>query len=242
MVRRIAESKELETGNHIHHLDLDKHRTGESDVHLTATLYLHQALRYVFRGAVQTYVGANMSLCYDESNPEAVCAPDVFVAKGVPQHDRCCYKLWEEKVPPSAIFEITSRHTRVEDLGTKRGLYELLGVREYFVFDPLGEHLSSQLQGYHLVPAGHYQPMALSPDKTLFSPTLGLTLKIDRVLLRVIDPITGVIIPTLEESVNQAQALLTLAQTQTKRAEVAEVELARLQSEIERLARQFIHN
>ena len=46
------------------------------------------------------------------------------------------------------VFEITSRGTRLEDLGTKRALYAMLGVREYFLYDPLGEYLQPPLQGY----------------------------------------------------------------------------------------------
>jgi Uma2 family endonuclease len=205
---------------------------GESDAHLNAILYLHQALRYAFKDVTRTYVGANLSLYYEEGNPEAQCTPDVFVVKGVSKHSRCNYKLWEEKIPPSAIFEITSRNTRVEDLGTKRGLYELLGVREYFVFDPLGEYLSPQLQAYHLVPAGHYQHMVVSPSGTLFSQELGLTLKLDGPLLRVMEPKTGKPIPTLEEAVSEGKKWLEQAHTEAKRAEHAEEELTRLQTEL----------
>ncbi|MFN8457261.1 MAG: Uma2 family endonuclease [Anaerolineae bacterium] len=215
---------------------------GESDAHLNAILYLHQALRYAFKDVSQTYVGANLTLYFEEGNPDAQCTPDLFVVKGVPKHNRCNYKLWEEKAPPSAIFEITSRQSRVEDLGTKRGLYELLGVREYFVFDPLGEYLSPQLYAYHLVPAGHYQPLVLSSAGTLFSQELGLTFKVDGPLLRVIEPKTGVLIPTLEEAVSQGKKWLEQAQTEARRAEHAEEELVRLQTELDQLGRPFDHN
>lgn len=215
---------------------------GESDAHLNAILYLHQALRYVFKDVSQTYVGANQSFYFEEGIPEAQCTPDLFVVKGVSKHNRCNYKLWEEKVTPSAIFEITSRQTRVEDLGTKRGLYELLGIREYFVFDPLGEYLSPQLHAYHLVPAGHYQQMFLSPAGTLFSQELGLTFKVDGTLLRVIEPKTGRPIPTLEEAVSQGKKWLEQAQTEAKRAEHAEEELTRLQTELNQLGRQLTDN
>lgn len=217
--------------------EVDTLLPGESDAHLTAILYLHQALRFAFKDISRTYVGANQCLYFEEGNPEAQCTPDIFVVKGVAKQNRCNYKLWEEKVSPTAIFEITSRQTRLEDLGTKRGLYELLGVREYFVFDPLGEYIPSQLQAYHLVPAGHYQHMVLTPAKTMFSQELGLTFKVDGALLRVIEPKTGALIPTLEEAVSQSKKWLEQAQTEAKRAELAEEELMRLQTEMEHLGR-----
>jgi Uma2 family endonuclease len=136
----------------------------------------------------------------------------------------------KEKVAPCTIFEITSRGTRLEDLATKRGLYELLGVREYFLFDPLDEYLSPRLQGFHLV-GGYYQPMTSSPDGTLPSQELGIILRPEGTLLRVVDPATGKTIPTLDEAADQFQA-------EAKRADAAEAELVRLRAELEHLRRQ----
>jgi hypothetical protein len=211
---------------------------GESDVHFSVILYLRQALRYVFRHTPQTYVAANMFLYYEEGNPEARRAPDVFVVKGVPKHDRRVYKLWEEPAGPCLIFEITSRSTRLEDVGTKRGLYELLGVNEYFLFDPLAEYLSPPLQGFRLV-AGYYQPLPLAAEGTLVSAELGVILKPEGTLLRIIDPATGQEIPTLDEAMEQTEIALEQAQQETERANLAETETARLQAEVEQLRRQL---
>jgi hypothetical protein len=136
------------------------------------------------------------------------------------------------------LFEITSRSTRLEDLGAKRGLYELLGVREYFLFDPLDEYLSPRLQGFHLVES-YYQPSVLSPDGTLLSQELGVILKPEGTLLRVIDPTTGEEIPTLDEAIDQTQAALEQAQAASERADLAEAEAARLRGELEQLRRQL---
>lgn len=214
----------------INYPETDGQPMGESDVHINVILYLRQALRHLFRQAEQIYVAANMFLYYEEDNPEARRAPDVFVVKGVPKHDRRVYKLWEEQAVPCVIFEITSRSTRLEDVGTKRGLYELLGVQEYFLFDPLNEYLSPRLQGYHLV-KDYYQPLDLSPDGTLLSQELGVILKPEGILLRVIDPATGQEIPTLDEAIDQTQV-------ETDRANQAAEEAARLRAELEQLRRQ----
>jgi Uma2 family endonuclease len=57
-------------------------------------------------------------------------APDIFVVKGVPKGDRRTYKLWEEDDKgPQVVFEVSSRRTRKEDLGLKKGTYEMLGVK-----------------------------------------------------------------------------------------------------------------
>jgi Uma2 family endonuclease len=193
---------------------------GETDIHIAAILYLRQALRHIFRQAEQIYVAANMLFYYEKGDPTAARAPDVFVVKGIAKHDRRTYKLWEEQVAPCAVFEITSRSTRLEDLGTKRALYEMLGVQEYFLFDPLDEYLSPRLQGFTLF-EGYYQPMTLTSDKTLFSQTLDLILRPEGSLLRVINPTTSQTIPTLTEAMDAAQA--------------AEAEAARLRAELARL-------
>ena len=214
---------------------------GETDVHITVLLYLRQALRFLFRRDERVYVAADMLFYYEEGNPTEVKVPDVFVVKGIPKHDRRIYKLWEEGAAPCTIFEITSRSTRLEDIGTKRALYEMLGVHEYFLFDPLAEYLRPQLQGFRLVKGG-YQPMVQSADGTLTSEELGVILQPAGALLRLVDSSTGEPIPTLDEAAVKAdEALeraitLTLqAEAETQRAEAAEARVAELLAEIERL-------
>ncbi len=231
-------------GPAIHYPESDGKPMGETDFHISAILYLRQALRHHFRSAEQVYVAANMLFYYEEGNPGAVTSPDVFVVKGIPKHDRRIYKLWEERVAPCVTFEITSRSSRLEDLGTKRALYEMLGVQEYYLFDPLGEYLSPPLQGFQLA-EGRYQPMRPSPEGTLYSQELGLILRPEGNLLRLVNPATGEPLPTLEEAIElmqvmmeRAQAEAQRAQAEAQRADRAEAELARLRAELERLRRQ----
>jgi Uma2 family endonuclease len=200
---------------------------GETDFHITVIFYLRQALRHFFHRAEKVYVAANMFFYYEEGNPGGVTAPDTFVVKGVPKHDRRTYKLWEEKVAPCVTIEVTSLSSRIEDLGTKKGVYEMLGVREYFVFDPLKEYLNPPFQGFELA-GGFYRPMSLRTDNTLLSQELGLILRPDGPLLRLVDPATGLVIPTLAEAV-------ALADWEAQRADAAEAEMVRLRSELEKL-------
>jgi len=210
---------------------------GETEYHVQAILYLYQALRHFFRRAERIYAIANMLFYYEEGNPTAVVVPDAFVVKGIPKRLRRTYMLWEEKVAPCAVFEITSRSTRLDDLGGKRALYEMLGVREYFLFDPLDEYLSPRLQGWRLA-GKSYQPIELSPEGALFSEELGLILRPEGVLLRLIDANTGEVLPTLDEAVDLAFAEMERAQIEAERAQAeaerAQIEAERAQAETER--------
>ncbi len=222
----------------IHYPETDGEPMGETDFHINVILYLRQALRYFFRQADQIYVAANMFFYYEEGNPHARRAPDVFVVKGVSKHDRRIYRLWEERVAPCTVFEITSKSTRLEDLGTKRALYEILGVQEYFLFDPLNEYVSTQLQGFRLVEGYYQQPLPLSEDGSLLSEELGLILKPEQSLLRVLDAETGETVPTLDESVAQTEAAVEQARAAVQQAETeaqrAEVEAQRAETEAQR--------
>jgi Uma2 family endonuclease len=162
---------------------------GETDVHIDALIYLREALKDYFRETPQLYVAGNMLFYYEEGNPAACVAPDVFVVQGVAKHERRTYKLWEEGRPPAVVFEITSRSTRLEDLGTKRALYAMLGVQEYFLYDPLGEYLRPPLQGYRLQ-EGEYQRMSLLGHEGFVSQVLGLELRLEDSRLRVVHPAT----------------------------------------------------
>jgi len=192
----------------------------ETDVHIDALLYLREALKDYFRDAPQVYVAGNMLLYYEEGNPAACVAPDVFVVQGVAKRERRTYKLWEEGQPPAVVFEITSRGSRLEDLGTKRVVYAMLGVREYFLYDPLGEYLRPPLQGYRLQ-EGEYQRLLPGGEGELVSQVLGVELRVEAGRLRVIDPATG-------------ERLLTPAEAQAARR-AAEAELERLRAELARL-------
>ncbi len=229
-----APSKVPKSGIHypdVQYPESDGQPVGETEYHINAILYLFQALRYFFRRVDQIYVAANMLFYYEEGNPAAYKVPDVFVVKGVAKQPRRTYKLWQEGVAPCTVFEITSPSTWLEDLGAKRGLYEKIGVPEYFLFDPLDEYLSPRLQGFQLVD-NYYQPMPLAADGTLTSQQLGLILRPTGSLLRLIDPAVDQPLPTLDEAAERAQA-------EAQRADSAEAELARLSAELEQLKKQL---
>ena len=221
----------------IYYPESDGKPMGETDWHISVILYLREALRYVFRADERIYIAADMLFYYVEGKPRLFKVPDVFVVKGVARHDRRIYKLWEEKMAPCVIFEISSRETSDEDVGAKRILYEQLGVKEYFLFDPLAEYLDPPLQGFRLH-GRYYAPIPLTADGTLVSDELGLILRPENKMLRLVDPSTRRVIPTTAEAMAQVQAEAQRAQAEAQRADRAEAELARVQAELARLQAQ----
>ena len=130
----------------------------------------------------------------EEGNPRASVAPDVFVVFGAQNRLRPTYKLWEEPKAPDFVLEVASPSTWEDDEGRKGRLYERLGVREYWQYDPTGEHLPSRLKGRRLVEGAYEpQPVAQSLDGTLIlrSETLGLDLRAMGKEMYFLDPTTG---------------------------------------------------
>jgi hypothetical protein len=113
---------------------------------------------------------------------------------------------------------VTSKSTRDEDVVTKKGVYERLGVEEYFLFDPLGEYLKPRLQGYRRV-GGGYQ--ALAPDRagSLLSQTTVLRLVPEGKRLRLRDAETDEPLPWPEEDAVARRAAEREAEQQSRRAD-----------------------
>ena len=150
-------SRSVPPGVVVHYPCSDDQPMAESEFQLVPMLYTLNVLRTHFRGREDVYVGGDMFVYYEEGNPRAVVAPDVFVVIGAPkraEHPRDTYKLWEEPKGPDFVLEVLSSSTWEADLGPKRALYASLGVAEYWLFDPTREHLPSPpLRGMRLVEA-----------------------------------------------------------------------------------------
>ena len=175
----------------------------ESDFQFTPLSYARDCLRLHFRDRSDVYVAGNLLIYYEEGNPKARVAPDVFVVLGVPNRDRSSYFLWEERKAPDFALEITSRSTRREDQGRKRQLYLRLGITEYWQYDPTGDYLEPPLQGLRLA-GGAYRPLPLAEltDGTTAMPSRVLELELRLVggELRFHDPATNRNLLTLEET------------------------------------------
>lgn len=229
----------------------------ENDWQLHAILDSVSALLTHFRDRLDVYVSGDLFIYYEEGNPRARVAPDVFVAFGVPSHKRPVYKLWEEGVVPAFVMEVASVSTWREDDGRKAKLYERLGVQEYWQYDPTGEYLGLKLKGRRLVDGAYVpQPVVESIDGTLLlrSDTLALDFRVKGEESHFFDPETGERLLSLveqyaahraaglraaaaESQVAAAESRAAAAESRVvaaeSRAEAAETELAALRARLD---------
>jgi len=166
----------------------------ENDAQRAAIMYAIGTLEIRFGHRPDVYVSGDLLIYYEEGNPRASVAPDAFVVFGAEDRMRQTYNLWEEPKAPDFVLEVASPNTWREDEGRKRVLYERLGVREYWQYDPTGEHLGVRLKGYRLVEGAYEpQPVVNSLDGTAFlrSETLGLDLRAGGEEMYFLDSATG---------------------------------------------------
>ncbi len=216
--------------------DSDGAPMAESDQARKYLTYSTEALELYFKNRDDVYVSGNLFIYYEQGNPSAVIAPDVFVIFGVANHPRMSYKTWEENNHlPNFILEITSKTTKTQDTEDKPLKYARLGVKEYFQYDPSGDYLQPQLKGYTLVQGKYAEKTSQninSQDYKINSEILGLELHLISGQLRFYDPKTAQFLGNYQEE--------TLARQQ---AEIGrqQAELARQQAELayqqEQLAR-----
>lgn len=187
----------------------------ESYVHLYALLATLEVLRQYLLGR-QATVLSNQFLYYAQGFPKLRVAPDVMVIFNIAPGGRDNYKIWEEGQVPVVIFEMTSEGTKNQDTGFKKTLYEQLGVLEYWLFDPKGEWIKEQLQGYRLQ-GEVYEPITDSRCEPL-----QLRLQIEGQLIGFYREDTGekLLIPEeLAEALKQERLMREQAQDQARQAE-----------------------
>jgi Uma2 family endonuclease len=199
----------------------------ETGLHVMVIVMLIAMLRAHFRNRSSTYVSGDIFMYYEEGEPSQHVAPDVFVAFDVQPGERTSWFVWREGKAPDVIFEITSRPTRAADQWAKKGLYEGLGVKEYVLFDPLGDYLHPRLQGYRLSQAA-YQPIPVI-DGSIVSEQLGLRLRGEEAALDLFDLTTGErLLPPSEMAAALDEATAELKNANAEIARLRE-ELARVQ-------------
>ena len=87
-------------------------------------------------------MASNIILYWDYNNPNNRHDPDILVARGVGNHRRRSFRVWEEGKLPCVLFEVASKNTWREDVGPKYELYARLGIPEYFLFDPEDRYIN----------------------------------------------------------------------------------------------------
>ncbi len=134
----------------------DDEPLAETQLHALAILTIFNVLSLFLQGK-PVVLFVDQFLYYREGDPSARVAPDVMLVFDIPQQFYDNYKVWEYGQIPAVIFEVTSASTRENDQGYKKELYERLGVKEYWLFDPKGEWIGEQLRGYRLGKDGRYE-------------------------------------------------------------------------------------
>ena len=155
-------------------------------------------------------------------------APDCYVAFGVDGlaiERRNGYLIWEVGKPPDVVIEVASETIARNDLTSKRDVYAILDVGEYWLLDPTGGDLyGAPLIGETLVDGEYvrletnYTP---SGEIWIHSPALGLDFywfpdrpELDQ--FRVYDPETGEFLRSPRES----EAERNIAEAEREAAEV----------------------
>ena len=209
----------------------------ESEAQLRAMVYVLTMLYMHFENRSDVYVGGDMFVYYEEGNPGAVVAPDVFVAIGAPKQEkkpRLSYKLWEEPKGPDFVLEVVSRSTWAVDRNEKPKVYARLGVEEYWLYDPTGEHDGPRLRGMRLVGGGYRDVPPVASGfgvRKLRSAVLGLDVGVDQDgAVCLYDPETGRALPSHAMERAAREAAETRARQEAAAREVAEARIAELQA------------
>lgn len=204
----------------IYYPESDGKPMGETDLHIILITEIFNTLKTHFAADLDTKVIADMMFYYEEGNPRKCISPDVMVIKGVGNHLRRVYRLWEEKVP-DVIFEISSRETWRDDVQKKYNLYEKLGVKEYYIFDPEYKYLAEPLLAHHLK-GNSFEAIKVKKGR-VFSPSLNLEIIDTGETLRLFNPETNEFLLTNEELVQKlSQADQEIEQLKAELAKLKE--------------------
>jgi len=201
---------------------------------------LQYALRQLLesQGRLRAAIGGNQFLYYNPYNKRDNLSPDAYVALDVEPGSRDAWFTWKEGKAPDIVFEIASPSTWRQDLSTaprgKLTLYEQLGVREYYVYNPTAlapPHLrvftrrdeSAALREGRLLPnGGVWSDLLRAELRPAWLP--GTEWEPAGTYLRVIDPLTGAPIRVgdeIRQDYQAARAQVISLQEQAARDEQA---------------------
>jgi Uma2 family endonuclease len=210
----------------------------ETDLHIDCLIDLREALKDFFRNDPDIYVSGNIFVYYEEGDIRKQVSPDVLVVMGVEKKRRRYYQIWSEGKGLDVVIEVTSRKTRRADTDFKKKLYQRLGVKEYYLYDPTGDYLKDRLLGYRLI-GNRYVAVRLSKGTDrLYSDVLGLELVLVLDQLRLYDPRSQRFLLTPSETAEAQRQAEAARRAADAAREQAEQENARLRAELDRLQKQ----
>lgn len=169
---------------------------GESLAQSQLILYLLQVLQWLYHNE-QWFVVSDLNIYRQRRRYAYPLTPDVAVFKGIviPPTGSRQFKSWRTYEPhrpaPHVVFEISSDSTWKDDIQKKHIQYGILGVSEYFAYDPndppYWNHNGITLRGWRYV-NGKPQDLVADPYGRLWSEELESWLVPDGVFLRLFDP------------------------------------------------------
>ena len=228
--------RKIQSAPTIYYPESDGKPMAETDKHRDLMVAIIQMLQYYFRNK-PVYVSGNLLIYYEQGNIKKCVAPDVFVVFGVSKKHRRTYLTWEEDNTPDFVLELASPSTFREDMRKKKDLYaSVLGVKEYYIYDPYGE-INPYFIGFRLID-GEYQEIDFVNDR-LNSEVLNLELGERDGKLRLYDPKTKQWLQPpperVEDAEERAQTAEERAQQEAAVRQNLEAELAKALLEIEQL-------
>ena len=164
---------------------------GETSIHAGLVRYLMLVLAWLFRGQ-RCAIHENLNF-YQTPNPrEYPLAPDIAVIKGVDYRHLRSWKVGKTGPAPHVVFEIASEETWKKDVEEKPLRYALMGVEEYFFYDPDDSphwrHTRRRLLGWQFDKAtGAITEMVPDREGRLWSQHLDSFLVPDGISLRLYD-------------------------------------------------------
>lgn len=181
---------------------VEEDELGDSGPQDTLIHYLKNVLQYYFRREQWLIMANRNHYHYAVDNSKNLIVPDISVAKDIPipPEDQPYIVSWDmrhdrgNRPPPPLVFEIASKETYKGDIepDKKPRLYGLIGVKEYFCYDPNEPPIFAQITGRRLLGwryDDNRQPHEILPDEygRLWSEVLEGYLKEDKLYLRLYD-------------------------------------------------------
>ncbi len=209
----------------VHYPDSDGHFLPAHPLQARAVINVRFALQHHFDKVDNAVLEGDMFMYYEEGNPAASIAPDVYVVLDHDLGGRGVYKFWEEGKPPDFALEVISPSSNIRNAVEKRALYARLGIGEYFLFQPDLQKRGPRLVGYRLW-GQSYEEMPADPDGAVHSTALGVSLRVEGANLRLRSLASGRDYAWIEENPGNLETADAMVDAAEARAE-AEAEARR---------------
>ena len=220
----------------VHYPDSDGHFLPPTPLQAHAVMNVRFALEHHFYQVDNVVLEGDMFMYYEEGNPAASIAPDVYVVLNHDLGKRGVYKFWEEGKSPDFAMEVISPSSAIRNAREKRALYARLGIGEYFLFQPDPRKRGRRLVGYRLW-GGAYDEVPEEEDGAVCSTSLGVSFRVEGKNLRVRSLATGLDYAWIKENPRNLAAAQATAQAARARAEAtearAETEIAAAQARVD---------